>query len=867
MAGYLTDHALKNIWCTPDQDNQYIVQPQRITPRDGVFTSFKVMRRALDLPTKHERYHLFQVGNCPPVLLGLLGLYRPWLEADWATVSEAMIGSDMLCDIYTREGVHIPRFDTYYCYNNRKDLIFAIKENSKIPINFSLDKIYIRVYSNAYFNRNDVTFTLPKMYTEGRTVKSLEDRAAVISTFTTYSEKSGLTYAYINGLFNTRVDALTVQVGDVVDIVYDSSVAKTIVFDVGSLSSYLSTLDNMRKYILHYPDDATGTIEYYDDNELFITRRINSYTYSGVHFHRNSTKSMRMLSHRDYGIAIPHYVYLGEQLQRISQTTLTLSDFKLFLFIRKSGYDRPLVYDDYRIKELYKLEDANIRGALNGVDSTVPFWTAAALEESAYCQVMRSNYDEITQDLVDSAYGYNAISKLVGDTPTLLQTGPGNKQFDLPVGLQSRATAFEYDADGYLTGSYLITESGIYTTQSASTRLVEVLYGHGTYVPDVVFGENNLSVAANVNYRVYRCYQTINGLDNQWVDVTDTDYYTIENGVFVWTHYDPNAYFMIRTNSTFLNYELSFLPVDGNLRFTLSEREDRGNSVENFTLPIPLGELDIFLNGKSLIPNIDYYVNFPEVCIVNKEYLTENPNTTAQTIRVRYTGFCQSDLKVSFDGDVGFVQYGMLSNNNRFDIRDDKVLRITVDGSLYDRSELLFRETDSAIVVPDPSNGKPYYIKDIVVPIDDFTNTDTYIMRARSQIKDRIVSDYLTLKKPITPPEELNVIPERYQVFSPFICKLIYLLINEVITTESLMVPLTDTDILTRCRPYEDWLAFDPIYGNNHPGTGYVIVHPLNINATLELNLFQYRFIHRVVGLYANGLVDLSLFIQLKPIS
>jgi len=874
MSQYLIDYAIKNTWCNPGQDNQLIIKPQRITPRDGVYGNFKVMRRLLRLPTKQGLYHIFQIGGIPPVLLGLIGVHRPWLDADWLPFSDAMNQSSMLCNIYTDKGVELPRFESYYSYNTRNSLLIAVKANPKFPVDLTHEDIYLRVYSNAYFERDDVVQAAPKIYTEGRTIKTTDDIEAIAATFTTYSQKTGLTYGFVNGLYSSHLDVYTISINDVVEIVYDSSVSKTVLFPVSGLHVFRSAMDSIDKYVLHYPDDHTDQIQFLDDIDFYTLHAHDTGKYKGLYYHKNQQKSVRMLTHRDYSISVDYYVSLGNKLKDIFGDTLTLNDFYVQMNIRKSGYNRPIVFEDLRIKEMYKLPDTEVIKAINSVDANVRFWKAEDLESSYYTEIMRQTHSGITETMVKNAYGYNAISKLTGDTPQLVDMDASPRQVTLPKILSERSTVFEYDVNGYLIGVHSHTSNSTYEPTSLNCALVEAITGIGTYRPNVLFSENPnpypepivITIPPDCDYRVYKCYLTVDGPDNNWVDVTDSGDYEVVNNVLTWIAYDPNSYVMVRTDRTFLYYELSFLPVDGNLRFTLSEEVSINGEYVNHAVPVPLGELDIFLNGKSLVPNVDYYFHFPEVVIVNKEYLTANPNTTAQTIGVRYSGFSDAQLQPRVYEEIGFIDHKLLSSNNRYDIRDDRVLRIIVDGSVYDRSELKFRETDTGVEIPDASNGKPYCIRDIVVPISTVVDADTYTMRELSRDKDKVISDYLT---PRLPPPDFgtpNVIEERYQVFSPFICKIIFLLINEVITTESLMVALTDGDILNLCKPYEDWLPFDPIYGDNHPGEGYVIIHPLNINATIELNLFQYRFILRVARLYAGNLVDLSTFIQLKPI-
>lgn len=43
-------------------------------------------------------------------------------------------------------------------------------------------------------------------------------------------------------------------------------------------------------------------------------------------------------------------------------------------------------------------------------------------------------------------------------------------------------------------------------------------------------------------------------------------------------------------------------------------------------------------------------------------------------------GFCKLDMILDEYGDYGFIVYGVLFNNSKYDICDDKVFCIIVDG-------------------------------------------------------------------------------------------------------------------------------------------------------------------------------------------
>jgi hypothetical protein len=111
--------------------------------------------------------------------------------------------------------------------------------------------------------------------------------------------------------------------------------------------------------------------------------------------------------------------------------------------------------------------------------------------------------------------------------------------------------------------------------------------------------------------------------------------------------------------------------------------------------------------------------------------------------------------------------------------------------------------------------------------------------------------------------------PALYQVMSPFICKIIYQLLNNEANNMNLITPtMTDNDIITFCTPYLNWLNFDPISSANTIDPRFIAILPINIPYAVQLPLDQYRFILRVITLYAqNPMVSMSSFIQLKPLS
>ncbi len=854
---YLRDHALKNVWCTPDQDMQVIIKLAKITGPGGVKTKARVLWRDVNLPDATNLWNVYQIGHLHPIIIGLFPVVHEWTAFD-RTCNE----QKMVADIYTDEGINIPRFQTYYMYNEDRNLIVAVKKNPNIPFDFNKDDIYLRVYTNEFFNTLRASGTDDFIHVAGFIPTTTQDILDIQQEFLDYAALPGKVYAYVNGFTVSEINLVHVSPGDIVEYVYDSSVYKVVDFKIGDLLPFHSTLDAKMKYLLHYAGADNGVIDYQDDIDVFIFQPLAGNNFKGLYYHKNNKDALRNITHRDYSVVVPYITRYRDILEKngVAPIPIDPDDLYIRLHIRKSGYDRPLVFENNRIHELYKLSDVDIVKSMLGMDSTVDNFRADVLEAAGYTEIMRSQCYQVTNDLVTKGYGYNAISVILGPTPSeTYDFSVGKKAIDVPYGLQVNSTAYEYDSDGYLMGWYIHPVGSRYICTNDTAQYVEMIGGLGGDHLDEYYNPSNIGINTKHSYRVYEC-RTISGLpDNKFKDITDTTgKYTISGGRFIWLDTNLGNYPMVRSNARFIAKDYSLVVNKGEIKLSLTSMQKRSTTWSEWVMQVPLGEIDVFLNGKSLIRNLDYVIKFPEIVIINKEYLI-NPESDPQNIHVRHRGFATKDLQLDDDGDYGFIVHGVLSNNNKYDIRDDKVLRITIDGALRERSDLVFSEFHSGVSVLDPLNGKPYQVKDIVVPFKGLTNEDTYSLRKKSIAIDKAVSDYLTLKLPQPPRPNPSAIPNRYKVFSPFLNKIIYDIDYGSLVLQDRV--FSDTEVYSICKPYEKLLAFDPTTQALEVDDRFVIIHPHNLGFVAEMTVNQYRFLEQIVRLYCRSKVSLSPFV------
>lgn len=847
---YLVDQAIRKVWCTPDQDKQVIFKPARISKVDGVRTWVRVMWRNIDLPT-NELFHVFQIGQIYFSTLNLL----PESE-EWVLFSDACNDMKLLAEIYTTNGVRMPLHRCYYRKTEDRDLIIAVPYIQMVPAKFGAEDLYVHLYSNAYFNSVRSDSSIQAVHVEGATPTTLDELLTVQRTVTKYRQLSGTVMTFVNGYLTSGIDPFTAKVGDTVEFIYDSSVDHVVDVPISSLQTFVSSKDSERKYLLH-PPIVVGeekVIRYYDDNTHFIYQADPAGRFKGVYYHLNRPEAVRMVTHRDYSLIVNNVLTLGKFLDASSNTL----DMTVRIYIRKSGYDRALVYEASKIHELYKLSDDLIVRSLVGLDSDVSVWQAPNLESAGYPAVMGSATREMGVPLVESMFGYDSIAQMLGYTPQTVYTKSNQQVVDVPYGLQQKSVGFEYDSNGALIGAYQHSLNDVYVCSNHTAFLVELINGQLSKGFHEIY-DDTFTIDSTLTYRYY----LKNISTGKWTDVTGGQQYSIVNGQMVWTVDKSKFTPMVRSDMNVVFYSFDRQPYNGPIEFNLQQSKLVNGVATMVDMEVPPGELNIWLNGRELACNLDYFIEFPKVVVINKEYLID-PLGTMQHFDVRAKGFCDSSLTLEANDDTGFVQYGLLSRNNKFDLRDDQVQHVIVNGYLYAKNELRYFENNSSVSVGNALEGKPYFISDIVVPTRGLTSSDTYALKTISDATNASVSAFLTKKLPEYVPENPSPITERYFVFSPFCCRLLYDLKREEIARATIRQRYTDDLLAEICAPYLYLLDFDPVSDANAQDSNFVYVQPHNLTTVIDLDIYQYTILANAVRVYLKDRITLSDFVTVS---
>lgn len=874
MGGLLVEHAIANIWCEPIQDRQYRTALARLS-KNAVSKFVNVLWERIELPLvsgyARPLWHVYQVGALPA---SLFDITLP--VGQWTAVSSLVVTDAVVVDIFFINGCKIP-LDTCYLYQCVDgNLILAVQYLPRINYlgqDIDRDTLYIRFYANALYDtaawRSIGLLSSAPLQVVNRYIVTESDYTAfmvgVNQINTTYTLGYG-TY-YIDGyVVNPLLGFDPVYLGRQLSFIWDSSVKHTQEFTVASLPLFTSSIDpNIVKY-LAVMDRIYDTIDYHDDIDIYL---FNSAIGAGVYVSRLRAETCRQVTHSAYSVSKRVIDDLRTSLGWTNAAVLSIR-----FVIRQGGLNRGLSQQASRIEELYKLSYLQIIEAMTTV-TPVPEWSARALEESSYTQLMASDIEDIDLAVASVAYGYNASTRIIAD-PVLRIDANALPIIRLPELLTTRdldtndgLRVLYYYADGTYLG--YANDNSVYRDYYippayAAADTVEAFNANALVRQTGALYDQNVEShrLAQYGFRCYACAIVGGQPSEVWYDVTDTPYYyydsvgTSGNGYtpsLVWDYgllSAANLFPCVRIGDVHYTYTAPALTPSylGYIQFPLQEDVVWFGTPTTRPFKLPIGVIDVFMDGLSLIRQLDYYIHAGIVTITKRP--DSDPADTV--IQVRAYGFPDPQtLLADLPRESDFVRAGMLSVNGYYNIRNDRNIRIVVSGRLTHRTDVRFTETMSGALTTD---GRPYAISDYAVAVENFTNQRTLPFRQQAIELDNRVMDYLTtrLPEPATPTGVIMV--ERWELFSPFCSAVLHALLDGFLSAGQLDMAYTDAQVDGWLASYYPLLAVDPCV--QPIDLRYVVIYPHQYRTVVSVTHAQYTFLEYLIGRFLNNRTDLT---------
>jgi hypothetical protein len=334
-------------------------------------------------------------------------------------------------------------------------------------------------------------------------------------------------------------------------------------------------------------------------------------------------------------------------------------------------------------------------------------------------------------------------------------------------------------------------------------------------------------------FRCYACSFASGSPDEVWQDITgNTNYYTYsESGTPTLTWNITNLMsaqlfpcVKIANNILFYRVPLEAVVYPGFVRFSVNSTVRWGGVTQQRVQTIPPGTIDIMMDGENLMENIDYYVQWPQIVVVKKPNRT--PSEGLQ-VMVRCAGYCDpTTMAHHAPREIGFVKGGLVSVDGQFNVRNDRVSRIIVGGSVRHPTQVRFVEEGNMSLAQD---GLPYTINDVFVPMEHFTTRDTVDYREVSVNLDEDVQNYLGVHLPEDTPNYPIIVNEKWAVYSPFMAAIIKSVQDALPTQAELELPWNNVDVAGWVSQFIYLLDYDPcVIGVNE---NYIDIDPHHYNA------------------------------------
>lgn len=837
--------AIDNIYCAPSQDRQYSFKLVRVNKKNlPVKGKVDVYNTSKYLPNTTSYFHVFTIGNLFPGFLNLMSQRYEWLVDVWIKASDDMVIRDYILKIYNSDGLMYPRQHVYYSFIDESSLLIAIEQTPNIKDRFDVTSfVYMNVYSNNYFEsanfvNNNVRKGIEYKFQQVNNNTDKANLQTYINTMkTTYG---GDVFIYVDGYYTDKM-SLNVPNGSFVEIVYDQSVISIEKFNISDLRTFQSVKDNRLKYLV-YRDLHPDSIQFEDDTEVYVVDTSGYYD-KGLFFYKHKPYAMRNVTDKDYSLEA---MYINNTAVRLSSlTTGSGNDKTVTIINRISGTTKDLKYSSLKLHELYKLPYETQRDVVSNMSYTVDILRAEQLENSSYFEIAAAGkLFDITPELAYDALGYNGIAYYFANTP--LRVNQDN--IDVPEVYQQESTAFEYDQQG-IYKEYHPTYGPVYSRCDTTVKYVDFMYGkpypdYGRY-----YNNDEVFTLLHNEYVILSAY--FNGVtrESNWEIISGTNKVTVNDNEVTLSEVSGKKVKVVYFNQIHIQ-EVNVDLLSGNIYFPLTIKEDRGTGTQTWPMDVCPSDIDVFLNNRKLTMGLDYFISFPYISICNKKYL--DYSLPEQKIQVRASGFTLDKSKINSTEIRGFVNNGVLTRNKLYDIRDDRVFTVYVDGKIRSRDHVRYSEDDNTVRIDFPFNGLPYTIKESFIPLKTITGLDTLPEYNRNIENNEKISDLYNLifKEPSI--DEFNIIPTAHFVFSPVLSTIINDIIRGSIVESFYINPYSDNDIITMLdNNYKHLSPLDPLK-NNMPDI-LVEIHPHLGNSLISLTLHQYRFITNVVRILTNN--------------
>lgn len=825
----LLTETLHTVWANPKADQAGIIRTNRITPITGAIGHVKLIINNITLPVPNRRFIVLELGAVAVSLVGLASLVKNvWYEIP-KLINDLNVTLLGFCEgrVINETGSYL-----YICSNN--NVLIAMDYANNMPVVRLDSTVYYKFYSNPAFSG-----TVPEenvgMQTGQLRVGAVFDGAYInfINQLVNMELSTQVApIVFVNGLFRPNgINPAAIHSGDIIQYLHDPYVVSRTDHDLLSLDGFESTLDSVNKHILagEGPNDI-----YVDDVEIYISGLNQALERVGVYYPRLRASDIRMLTYKDWSVSSQAIAERLGALQQMYDVHTTLSQVKIHVLRRNNGFIRNVVLDKNHIADLMNLPVANRRLAMSGTHAVLDIWNADNLEQSAYMTFISKELNDITTDSTDNVFSRSGVIELLD----AVYWDNTKSTWCLPISAgEQGGKLIRFNNNGY--------NPTITTLPQVNNRKTPYINGKGW---ELFFPDFNLTDPLDIILPIG------DGAVTHISAGFGVFCYYIDNGVLLVARRGIDYFVTPMLNSTKItwslemrNYERYIRSADKTVIFSITV--NRNNLNDGFDIyngrehahGVGMGCSMVWANGKYLTEGLDYTVSNGKVYVVTKTvYMQEQP-----TFLVIYSGLPDDTLTHINNSQWGWVINTSVLDNTVYDLLMYRNYNVYVDGNAVPNHGMITQEAyedyPDGIKTAHP-DGTPYALVRKPFLLDEIELGGAMSLQADQDVVDQQIKDYLSVIFPQQPYTGIVVIPQKYELVSPLMDKVI-----EAIVTGDLLIDqdhYLDSEIYDKLQMYIHLLDSDPSI-RDHDDQFVVISPRWDINAvTVTVN--QYSFITQV---------------------
>lgn len=671
-------------------------------------------------------------------------------------------------------------------------------------------------------------------------------------------------YVYPPDQFRTVGDHLV----DYYELYHDGNIKCTFVVDLDQRNTYLSTEEALYKDIIVIPRELIGNQVFTYDTVSIVVREHGG---KGILLPYLADMSVSQLTHTSFSVS--------SYLIDAAFDELGITTGELYVIVSNYSKNNVHVPNGSITEQMYQLDDTKLMEAfLENLEPNVPYWSADALEQRTYGKYLTEMEElkEFEMGLLPKqidCLGYYPFAQLLCSyTGTIDDVYPTISQLILPIpvfleeneilpllyldGVHIAPDRFTYQKVGdtievtmdlpipvdfsYSKVCYVLTvipSTRVYQHVVDPDHMGIVLPKH-EHSEILVYRKENVTVKG-LTVEPHQGYSALELETNKYFAVTQDD----ATYFVVFKEYALDDTFVFQYDTAVISNYFPNVDISNGRSLTYTPE---CLTEENVVLPVLFeGTYDVHLNGRFMIPGIDYivseirddlYLGGYQIVIQNLKFMKEGENNTV--------GFYKTDQHI-LSHDVGYVVDGIIPKNANNEAWFQGISRLYVNGKIVPFDAVTEHPTHYVVDERHCGNGQPYYFVN-AVPNVFYNAYRSYMNEAyfdgRNQVHTYFTHDY-NYEYP-----ELIVINNGHKIFSAYLNEVIHRILDGTIWVNYIN---DDEDIVNQLRDYEDLKRFDVLFQiPNEVDTRFVDRYPGYVSNVMTTDLNKYLYIRRLVKIY-----------------